>query len=266
MRVALTFSLLMAWIISFSQGSILTTLLETTPSRFENSYQKELTGFIYELKEKKAHYKSEVRYFKKVVNKSHKKFLRNYKAYSQFNEVLEAGNYDCLSGTAFFSVVLGELGFTYKIIETNYHIFLLIDTPTKQILLETTDRIAGIKTNAKDVEKSLLEYRQNQLVANSGKANYYRYQANLFREVNPLQLSGLLFFNQAVVAYNQHDWILCADRLERARSIYNNERVEELSELLIGAVALSSLAEEKKNELMLNLKKHLKLSSAVATR
>jgi hypothetical protein len=265
MRVALTFFFWMVWNISFSQGTILTTLLETTPSS-ENLYQKRLTGFIEELKAKKGNYRSEVRYFKKVVNKSHKKFLRNYKAYSQFNEVLEVGNYDCLSGTAFFSVVLGELGFSYKIIETNYHIFLLIDTPTKQLLLETTDRIAGIKTNAKDVERSLLEYRQNQLVANSNTDKYYRYQANLFREVNPLQLSGLLFFNQAVVAYNQHNWVLCADRLERARSIYNNERVEELSELLIGSIALSSLTEEKKNELMLTLKKYLKLSPAVATR
>ncbi len=266
MRVAFTFLFWMAWQISFAQSSVFTALLETMPQSSEGLYEKELIGFVNELKEKRVHYKSEILFFKKVVSKSHKKFLRNYKAYSQFNEVLEVGNYDCLSGTAFFSVVLGELGFTYKIIETNYHIFLLIDTPTKQILLETTDRIAGIKTNAKEVERSLSKYRQNQLMANVDKDNYYRYQANLFREVNPLQLSGLLFFNQAVVAYNQHDWVLCADRLERARSIYYNERVEELSELLIGSVALSSLAEEKKRELMRTLKKHLTLSSTVATR
>ena len=106
MRVAFTFFLWMSWQISFAQSSVFTALLETMLSSSENLYEKELTSFIDELKEKRIQYKSEVRYLKRAVNKSHKKFLRNYKAYSQFNEVLEAGNYDCLSGTAFFSVVL----------------------------------------------------------------------------------------------------------------------------------------------------------------
>jgi hypothetical protein len=260
-------SLFLMPLMAFSQGNILPSLIETAPNTSPIIIETKINSFIVAQKEKKQLAKSELKFLKSIVNESHKKFLKSYKSYSQFNEVFESGFYDCLSGTAFFSVILDELQFQYKIIETNYHIFLLIETKQGRVLLETTDRLFGFKTNSKEIESCLSQYKENLLAsASSKKLHYYQYQVNLFREVNPLQLSGLLYFNQAVIAYNNHEWATCVDRLEKARSIYNNPRIEELTEILAKSISLSELNEKSKQQLLLYLAKYIRHSPVLAVR
>ncbi|NOS92831.1 MAG: hypothetical protein HOP30_12980, partial [Cyclobacteriaceae bacterium] len=255
-----------ASLFSQAQGSILSALLETTAQSSKETIQKEMNGFILALQEKKNDTKNEVRFLRSLVNKSHRKFLKHYQAYAQFNQVFETGTYDCLSGTAFFSVVLDQLGYSYKIIETNYHIFLLVSTEQGEVLLETTDRLAGLKTSAQEINQTLAIYKQNRLSASVAEANYYLYQTQLFREVDAIQLSGLLYFNQAVVAYNQQKWSLCANQLAKARKVYDNPRVEELSEILFKSIVLSEMEQTVKKELLQQLKPFVKTSPLVASR
>ncbi|MBI3219387.1 MAG: hypothetical protein HYZ44_07735 [Bacteroidetes bacterium] len=249
-----------------AQGSIMSALLETTPQASKDAIQLEMNEFLQTFKDKQAESKSEVRFLRSLVNKSHRKFLRRYEAYTQFNEVFESGKYDCLSGTAFFSVILDRLGYSYKIIETNYHIFLLVTTNQGEVLLETTDRLAGLKTSAEEINQTLALYKQNRLSASTTEGTYYLYQTQLFRKVDALQLSGLLYFNQAVVAYNQHNWTTCSEKLAKARTVYNNPRVEELTEVLFHSIALSSMEETAKKQLLKLLQPHVKISNLIAAR
>ncbi len=266
MRWLFTLFFLLVGFFVQAQESILSALLETTPVVSSDAIQQEMNEFTQIFLAKKADSKNEVRFLRSLVNKSHRRFLKHYKAYSQFNEAFESGNYDCLSGTAFFSVMLNRLGYSYKIIETNYHIFLLVQTNEGEILLETTDRLAGLKTNAKEIGQTLAGYKQNRLSASTAEVTYYLYQTQLFREVDALQLSGLLYFNQAVVAYNQHNWTLCSEKLAKARTAYNNPRVEELTEILFHSVSLSDIESTAKSQLLQQLKPHVKFSSVVAAR
>ncbi len=266
MRVVALIFFLFTSLLSQAQGSILSALIETTAPTSKEAIQKNMNGFIKEFQQKRNDAKNEVRFLRSLVNKSHRKFLKHYQAYAQFNEVFETGTYDCLSGTAFFSVVLNELGYSYKIIETNYHIFLLVSTKHGEVLLETTDRLAGLKTSSEEINQTLALYKQNQLSASTAEVNYYLYQTQLFREVDAIQLSGLLYFNQAVVAYNRQNWSLCAKQLAKARSVYNNPRVEELSEILFKSIVQSEIEQGLKKELLHQLKPFVKTSPLVASR
>jgi hypothetical protein len=265
MKKWLILSALLTPLMVCSQGSLLPNLIETAANA--ELIQTKINSFIAVQKEKKQLAKSDLKFLKSMVNESHRKFLKSYKSYSQFNELFESGHYDCLSGTAFFSVLLEELQFRYKIIETNYHIFLLIETQQGRVLLETTDRLFGFKTNPNEIENSLSHYKENLLASSSSKKiAYYEYRIDLFREVSSMQLSGLLYFNQAVVAYNSHDWSACLDRLEKARAIYNNPRVEELSELLASSIAISKLNEKTKQQLLIPLSKYVRTLPLLAGR
>jgi len=246
--------LVFAPIMGFSQGNLLPKFIETTPEGNLELAHVTVGNFLAAQQEKMCAAKSDVKFLKSMVNEAHKKFLKSYKSYSRFNELFETGHYDCLTGTAFFSLVLESLQFDYKIIETNYHIFLLIETREGNVLLETTDRLFGFKTHSQEVAKSLDAYRKNQLTSTSSQnRTYYRYQVNLFREVKSNQLTGLLYFNQAVVAFNNHEWIACVDRLEKAKYNYDNPRVEELSEILANSIAFSNLDEKVKQSLLIQL-------------
>jgi hypothetical protein len=258
MKKWIIISLFLMPLMAFSQGSLLSSLIETAPNANSTLIETKINSFIASQRERKKLAKSELKFLKSMVNESHRKFLKSYKSYSQFNELFESGQYDCLSGTAFFSVLLEELQFRYKIIETNYHIFLLIDTNQGQVLLETTDRLFGFKTNPQEIEESLNHYKENLIASNSSKKlHYYQYHIDLFREVNTMQLSGLLYFNQAVIAYNSHEWATCVDRLEKAKTIYNNPRVVELTEILADSIALSKLNEKVKQQLLIHLSKYV---------
>jgi hypothetical protein len=253
--------------IGVSQNTLLPSLINTVPNADASIIHHKMNSFISTQKGKMGLAKNDIKFLKTLVRDSHKNFLKTYKSYSQFNEVFENGSYDCLTGTSFFSVLLDELNFDYKIIETNYHIFLLIETRQGRVLLETTDRLFGFKTNTGEIDKCLNEYKENRFVnEGSTKIRYYQYQSNLFREVKSLQIPGLLYFNQAVVAFNNHDWTTCAKRLEQARMIYANPRVDELSKILANAISVSQLDEKLRRDLIYQLLKNISTSQVVAIR
>ncbi|MCA6380049.1 MAG: hypothetical protein IM574_00400 [Cytophagales bacterium] len=235
------------------QNNLLPSLLKTTPSANTDLINEKVVDFISLQQTKQAKSKSEIKFLHSLFNESHRKFLKHYKPYSQFNEPFESGHYDCLSGTAFFSLMLESLQMNYKIIETNYHIFLLVETHEGQVLLETTDRLFGFKTNPLEIDKCLKDYKENLLTASSGKMHYYQFQSRLFREVKSTQLSGLLYFNQAVVAYNNREWVQCVYHLEKARFIYDNARVSELTQLLVETISHVELNENSRQELLIQL-------------
>jgi hypothetical protein len=267
MKNCLHFLLFFLPFMSHSQDRLLPSLIETTPKANATLIEMNIDQFISIQKERKQLAKSEIKFLKSMVNASHKKFLKTYKAYSPFSSLFENGEYDCLSGTSFFSVVLDELQFRYKIIETNYHIFLLIETGQGQVLLETTDRFFGFKTSPQEIEKSINYYKENLITAGSSdRQHYYKYHVDLFHEVSSRQLSGLLYFNQAVVAFNSHDWIGSTESLYKAKLIYDNARVKELAEILINAIELSNLNNYEKQELLNKLRKDNKSLHMLAIR
>ncbi|MCX8491987.1 MAG: hypothetical protein ORN54_13065 [Cyclobacteriaceae bacterium] len=253
MKNKFCFFLFLMPLIGAGQSNLLSSLLKTTPAANSELIQKKIVGFVSLQQAKQAKSKSEIKFLHSLFNESHRKFLKHYKPYSQFSEPFESGHYDCLSGTAFFSLMLESLQMDYKIIETNYHIFLLVETREGQVLLETTDRFFGFKTNPLEIDKRLKEYKENLLVTSHRKIHYYHYQPKLFREIKSTQLSGLLYFNQAVVSYNNRDWEQCVYHLEKARFIYDNTRVSELIHLLIETISHIDLNERSKQELLIHL-------------
>ncbi len=267
MKQRLILFLLFAPLLALSQGSLLTTLIQAAPHSNAEIIQTKMNRFLSQQKDKMVNAKSDLKFLKSLVNESHKKFLKSYQPYVQFNELFENGKYDCLTGTSFFSVLFDELHFSYKIIETNYHIFLLIETQQGQVLLETTDRYFGFKTSLGEIEKCLSQYKENLLINSSTKnVQYYTYQADLFHEVKGKQLGGLLYFNQAVVSFNNKDWISCVALLENARGIYDNPRVAELTDILSVSIAKSDLTQKVKQELLINLSKYSQASPIIAIR
>lgn len=103
-------------------------------------------------------------------------------------------------------MVLEEFGYDFKIIETNYHIFLSVETDKGPVLLESTDRYNGIVTDPIQIEQRISTYRNNELFINPSSSQsdkaHYKYDLNLYHVVVTVSTPGLLYFNQAVTAYN----------------------------------------------------------------
>lgn len=239
---------------------ISTSMVKPTQSESEK-----LNNFIITVRNQR--WTSEKKFLKSIFKDAHQKFLKRYAQYSDFGEIFKNGKYDCLTGTALFSVILGEMHFDYKIIETNYHIFILINTKSGQVMFETTDRLYGFIEDPIEIDSRIDSYRQNKITMAGNDKLYYHYTFDLFQEVSPDQITGLLYFNQAIKSYNREDLIACASFLEQAQLIYKSPRVDELAIVLLKSVLESNLYPDIKNQL-LHQYKYLVMSksSPVASR
>ena len=203
---------------------------------------------------------------RKTFKKLHTTFLKKYEAYADFDKVFSTGHFDCLTATALFSQVLDQLNFSYNIIETNYHIFIIVDTENGAVLIETTDRFGGFVTAADEISKRSGDYRKNQFTEDHSKKNFYRYSFNLYQKITPEKLTGLLYFNQAVKAYNRHDWMVSSKSIEKANALYASPRCEALGTILIQTILETSMLEKEKMDCMVHLKNFwMKKSEPIAS-
>ncbi|MBX2895466.1 MAG: hypothetical protein KF763_08485 [Cyclobacteriaceae bacterium] len=244
---------------------ILPALLNTYHTKNRASIEARLNTFITGLQQKQAT-RSEEEFLRIIFQESHRRFFKTYNAYSQFPEVFEKGKYDCLSATSLLAVVLDAFGYNFHVIETNYHIFISVQTKNGQVLLESTDRVSGFVTNPEQIQERISMYKANQLQTGKAEKVHYHFDLNLYRIIQPKQLSGLLLFNQAVVAFNNNQYETCALRLQESVRIYDSPRTTEFASILITAIANSSIEEQTKRELIRPFVKYIRGTATVASR
>ncbi len=242
-------------------------LINSAPTAQPEQATSQMNQFISNLQAKRSRLKSDEAFLQYMFRESHKSFFHNYKAYSQFPEIFSSGNYDCLSATSFISVVLDEFGFEYKIIETNYHIFLMVEANQRQILLESTDGMNGFVRDKGVIQERLKRYHENKLYMSSSAGKYYyQYDLDLYQEVMPQQLIGLLYFNQAVSAFNENNLSGSTQLLKKAIRIYNSPRIVEFASILVSKIANSDLGQEQKKNLIIPFVSFIKGKDVVAAR
>jgi hypothetical protein len=201
----------------------------------------ELLAFVDKLSVKRGSFKTDKAFLNHLFAKTHQRFLRNYKEYSSFNELLDKGYYNCLTGTALYAILLDHFEFPYQIIETNYHIFLMVETSAGDVLLETTDPASGFTDSKSEIEKRIHVYRQNEIQKANKDKRYYHFSFDLYNDVNLDEMLGLLYYNQAIKAYNNHQWVNSIAYLEKASAQYRSPRLEEFSRIILLSLAESKL-------------------------
>jgi hypothetical protein len=239
------------------------SLMRSAPSQQPQEAGVKMNNFITELQVKRGKLKSDEAFLRYSFREVHKTFLKNYKAYSQFPEIFDTGNYDCLSATSLFSIVLDKFGFDYKIIETNYHIFMVVEADEKQFLLESTDKVNGITSDDDIIKMRLSRYQENEVLSAAVDKYYYEYELDLYQQVLPQQLIGLLYYNQAIIAFNNSDLAACAQKLKKAIRVYNSPRIAEFAVILVTRIADSGMADEEKKQLISPFASIIKEKAAV---
>ncbi len=198
-----------------------------TPSPNVEKLQKE----ILHLKRIKSKFKDEAKFIQFAFYRIHRKFLKNYKLYSTLPQLLEEGNYDCVSGTALYAVFFQFLNIKYEIREMAYHVYLLAYTSNHQlIVVESTDPFYGCIIELDKIKAYAAQMRAQQLIASN--ANQYQYQHIIDQAVSLHQLAGLQFFNAAIHWYNQAHLEKARKYLALAFRYYSSQRMYEFKKLM----------------------------------
>ncbi len=194
------------------------------------------------------------RHLAKVFRKVHQVYLKKYAAYSDFNSLFSGGQYDCLTATMLFAEVLSGLDYDFRIIETNYHIFIHVKTAGGIVLLESTDKRGGFVTDPSDIAARTEGYRSIVPGTPDPAQTSYRYRFELYQEVKPDHLTALLQFNQAVKSYNNGELLTSARKLEESFMRNPSERCTELGDILVRTlVARKEVPQELRRSCMEHL-------------
>jgi len=228
-----------------------------------------VSSFIAKLEDKKSSFENDKDFLHHIFSRTHQKFLRHYTDYCNFSALLDKGVYNCLTGTALYALILDHFDISYKIIETNYHIFLTIEASSGTILYEATDPVNGFVTSPDEIDARITKYRGLQPSTASNDKTCYRYNFNFYNAVGMEQLVGLMYYNLSVDAYNNKKFSTAISFLEQAVQLYKTQRTEEFSKVILLTLAEAKLSNVEKEmclkELQSLRKKELFVASNVGT-
>ena len=174
---------------------------------------------------------------RQIFEKSHQQLFKTYEQHSTFNDMLDQGTFDCVSASAALALLLDRYGFVYKVIETDYHVFIMVNHEGKDIVLESTLPIGGMITAPSEVASYLEGYKADDSInlkslnQRLGAPKADLSDNAIFRKVNLTQLAGLQYYNDAIAHFNNQSFGKATDQLNKALVLYNSERIEGLKDL-----------------------------------
>lgn len=197
------------------------------------------TSLVEELDSKAFKKGDELNLLRMIFQKTHQKLLKKYELHSTFNAMLSEGKFDCVSGSAALGLLLERYGYSFDIVETDFHVFIVVNMEGKKVVLESTLPIGGMITSPSEVQAYLDAYKADESsklkVLNQGLAGQpIDYSDNsIFRIVNLKQLAGLQYYNDAIVHFNAQAFGQAVDQLSKAYLLYPSDRILGLRELSI---------------------------------
>jgi len=196
--------------------------------------------------DKKKSGRSERDFVRQIFARTHSQILKRYDHGAEFHELFETGAYNCLTGTILYSLILDHYGIRHEVIETNYHIFITVQTQQGEILLEATDPLKGFVSTQKEIDARIESYKENQPSDMPLSQEAYKFSFNLYNVVTQQELLGLLYYNLAVKAYNSLQLEKATRLLEKSAERYSTVRTNEFAALLLYGISQSNMNDQEK--------------------
>ncbi len=208
----------------------------------QEQIKQELEAEVLSYSELLQKAKDQSRFVKKLFYKIQRDRLTNYANNARLDDLfIGQKNYDCVTGTAVYALVLDELGIDYSIKETDFHVYLLVHLPGKDILLEPTDPINGFIDNPIVIGDRIRAYRNgdafgssnNDVLSTSSKVDSY--STSFFRDriISLAELAGLQYYNLATDAFNNGKYTEANSLIEIALTLYPNDRFYGFRDILL---------------------------------
>lgn len=200
----------------------------------DNSALEKINSVLDHLAKRQDKYYSEDDFVEYLYYYTHRRLLKSYTEYPTLEETLVDGNYDCLTATTVYAMLLNELNIDHDVIETNYHIYIVVHPGSeKELLIETTDPRNGFIADQAEISASKDHYIRNNLEQRSALVSF---DFNLERKIEQKELIGLLYYNQSIKEINNGNWEMAKELASKAMNYYTETRVSTLVSMIDSSV------------------------------
>ncbi len=203
-------------------------------------FERRVRDFVITRQQRLAKSKNHQVFLFQLFYQVHRKFLKHYTLYTTFDALITDGHYDCLTGTALYAIILETLGLPYQVLETEFHIYLKVQTNQGWVLMEATDPLGGFVTDPAAIAQLEKMYRKGHSAGPVAQATptslrqelaLARPQKGFCHLVTLQQLPGLQYFNAAVVQFNNQQYTATIDLLQKGLAIYRCPRMANMAAL-----------------------------------
>ncbi|MDN5215724.1 hypothetical protein QQ020_26840 [Fulvivirgaceae bacterium BMA12] len=193
-------------------------------------------AFIKKLDAKRNRIKSDHRFFNYLFYRTHRKYLKHYEAHTSVEDILHSGKYDCVSGTAFFTLILDRLGIDYEIKEFDFHVLVIAYTNNERFLIESTDPTGGLVYDERSINDRIKQYITSEeetrnILRIGAKENLYQHSFSINNSITLTELAGLQHFNNAIYYYNQRKPFETVLSLKKSLALYDSKRIRKFQRL-----------------------------------
>ena len=196
-------------------------------------YDSEFTFLTDYINKKTVLKTSDETKLKKLFSLVQIKYLHHYKIGQTVKQTLTTGNYDCLTATSIYAILLQKLGYSYDIKETPQHVYLVVNLKNgrKKILFESTDRSNGFITNPAEISEREIKYAKesSESYENILRIADIHHVAEIdnskSKTIDLMQLCGLQYFNESVKLYNKGLYKEAFIYIEKAFVFYPSDRI-----------------------------------------
>lgn len=202
---------------------------EADPARLAQ-HERALKDFIAALEPKVAKAKTPEKKIKAIHREVHQAYFTKYMLVNHFSSIFSKGEYNCVSATALYGLVLQQLNIPFVIKETPTHVFLVAYPAAERIALESTDPQAGyIVFDAKFKQEYISQLRKMKLI--SEKEFQTKGVEVLFNEmyynnqdISMQELIALQYYNDGLYLLDEEKYGAGLLQFEKGYSLYPCDR------------------------------------------
>jgi hypothetical protein len=219
-------------LINYSNGNkvepieLFVSFNESDLNKIENS-QKEVLKLIEEIEKKEIGKKKLKQKIQIIYKLTHDQYFKQYETNTFFDKIFENGNYNCVTATSLYALILNHFSINYKIKKTPNHVYLEVKDLRKNILMESTFPQDGVFEYSDNFKKYYVDYlEKNKLLRNEDKElsmqqifSQYFYSAEI---INIYQLASLQYYNMGLQKLNSANFNDALNNFEKCKIIDNN--------------------------------------------
>ncbi len=229
-----------------TQADVLSLLLASYPTAsadMQASAESKIALTVNELKAKATN-KSNAKNIKLIYSRVHDTYFRKYELENNFGEVFGNGNYNCLSASALYGLVLSRLGIPFSVKERPDHVYLVAFPATDKILIESTNPTGGyLQLN----DAFMTAYLQNLMKAKMiSKAEYdsgsksdlfNKYYFSQEEDISLKKLAALQYYNLGIYDLGKEKHSEAFQHFAKARLLYPSTRINYLLQASLAELA-----------------------------
>jgi hypothetical protein len=205
----------------------------TTPEKAEKLKLK-LNSFLDEKFGSISGDKNSEKALKLIFKGIHDGLLTKYVTNVQFDRLLDAGEYNCVTASALYALAFARFHIPYQIRSTTDHVYVIANPGPQQMMIETTDPVNGAFQYSEAYKKAYIESQVKQKMISREEYNSSSvstlFQKYFFSSdtIDLKALIGYHYYNNGITLLTKENYEDCVNQLMKAFCLNHSKQVEHL--------------------------------------